>query len=192
MQGCPEKRTGCKAAAPLNRTAATAPLRPSGGRGRGPRSGKVRWRRREPARRPPSPCPPPGRREREITLVSSQISPANLGNRLSPGQPCGAMEMSSRPKLRYVSSCMNSRSAPLVAGGTRFVATNSLSGRINPKSATGARLRPRSDLQASARNAASSSAAKRSISLRRSLSNRAMSAVEQLPNRIQITFGGAP
>jgi len=44
---------------------------------------------------------------------------------------------------------------------------------------------------ASARKVASSSATKRSISLRRSRSKRMISAVEQFPNRIQITFGGA-
>ena len=45
---------------------------------------------------------------------------------------------------------------------------------------------------ARARNAASSSARKRAISPRRSRSKRVISAVEQFPSRIQITFGGDP
>ena len=151
VQGCPEKRTrlqGCRPAQPDRRNSPSPPL---GGRGRGPRSGKVRWAARRTGTSAPLTLPsPPGRRgEREN---HSRFEPNFAGKpreKAFPRQPCGAMEMSSRPKLRYVSSCMNSRSAPLVAGGTRFVATNSVSGRMNPKSATGARLRPRSDLQAS-------------------------------------------
>ena len=74
---------------------ARAPLRPSGGRGRGPRSGRVRWAMPRTGSSTPLTLPsPPGRRGeriskrrlREISLASFRKDSA----RIFPGQPCAS------------------------------------------------------------------------------------------------------